>query len=144
MDDKLAHSFYSPPPNTGLSGNGYVEMETALVRLDKFWAPNASFPVWSRYPQIPGGESTPSDWNIGYDAIVCVKMYEPWIVQIYNSSLGVPTTMTIVRKSATADFEPGCGDGGPCLDSYTQALNYTGKDSAYYIGYADGFSLERC
>ena len=140
-DDGIGHSFNSPPPNTGLSGNGYVEVETALVRLDKFWAPNASFPVWSQYPiiQDPG-----SYWNIGYDAIVCVKMYEPWIVQIYNSSLGVPTTMTIVRKSATADFETDYGKGDPYLDSYTQALNYTGKDSAYYNGYAGGFSFERC
>jgi len=136
-DDGMAHSFVSPPPTTGESGNEYVEMETVLVRLNEGWAPNASFPIRSLTPTT---ETQPSaGMDIGYDAIVCVKMYEPWVVQIYNSSLGIPTTMTIVGKSATADFEMDYENREP----YTQALNYTGKDSAYYIGYAGGFSFER-
>jgi len=139
VDDGLAHSFFSPPPTTGESGNEYVEMETILVRLDEGWAPKASSPVWSWNSIVAGHEVSPS-MHVSYDAIVCVKMYEPWIVQIYNSSLGVPTTMNIVGKSATADFQTDYRNREP----YTEALNYTGKDSAYYNGYAGGFSFERC
>ena len=138
-DDGMSHSFYSASPTTGESGNEYVQLETTLVRLDELLAPNASLPAWSWNSIVAGHEVSPS-MHVGYDAIVCVKMYEPWIVQIYNSSLGVPTTMNIVGKSATADFQTDYRNREP----YTEALNYTGKDSAYYNGYAGGFSFERC
>ena len=108
--------------------NGWLGMETVLIRLNNSYAPNANFPVWSADPiEDASGFSS----RIGYDAAVCVEMYEPWIVQIYNSSLGVPTTMAIVGKSASTDFEPDDGNGGLHLDSYTRALNSTDKDSAF-------------
>jgi len=93
----------------------------------RFSGTNATFPVLRKDPGREG--------LIGYDAVVCVGMYEPWIVQIYNSSLGVPTTMTIVSKSASADFETDYRNRGPHLDSSTRVLNSTGKDSAYRIGH---------
>jgi len=131
-DNGVAHSFHSLTPIKGESGNGWVGTETVLVRLNNSYAPNANFPVWSADPiEDASGFSS----RIGYDAVVCVEMYEPWIVQIYNSSLGVPTTMAIVGKSATTDFETDYGNRGPHLDSYTRALNSTGKDSAYYVRY---------
>ena len=132
----MAHSLDSLMGfNTSESGNGWVEIETVLVRLDSYWAPNASFHVWSKTLHDIG--------RVGYDAVVCVEMYEPWIVQIYNSSLGVPTTMAIVGKSATTDFEPDDGNRGPHLDSYTRVLNSTDKSNAFFIRYAGGFSFER-
>jgi len=131
-DNGVAHSFHSLPPTKGESGNGWVGTETVLVRLNNSYAPNANFPVWS-VDSIEDASGFSS--RIGYDAVVCVEMYEPWIVQIYNSSLGVPTTMAIVGKSATTDFETDYGNEGPRLDSYTRALNSTGKDSAYYVRY---------
>ena len=123
----------------GESGNGWVGAETVLIRLNNTFAPSANFPIWSADPIEDASGFT----QIGYDAVVCVEMYEPWIVQIYNSSLGVPTTITIVDKSATTDFETDDGNTGPRLDSYTRALNSTGKDFVFYVRYADGFSLER-
>jgi len=64
-------------------------------------------------------------------------------MQIYNYSLCVPTTMTIVGKSGTMDFETNDGNRGLHLDSYTRALNSTGKYPAYYARYVGGFSFER-
>ena len=125
----------------GESGNGWFEIETVLVRLNNRYVPNASFPVWSADPIEDTSEFSS---RIGYDAIVCIEMCEPWIVQIYNSSLGIPTTMAIVGKSGTTDFETDDGNRGLHLDSYTRALNSTGKDLAYYVMYAGGFSFERC
>ena len=139
LDDGNAHSFDSLTPTTGESGNGWVGIEIALVRVDNNYGRsfNMSFPVWGRPTVVFGG-----GYQVGYDAVVCVKMYEPWIVQIYNSSLGVPTTMNIVGKSASTDFETDVGNKGPRLDSYTRALNSIGKDTAYYVRYAGGFSFE--
>ena len=125
-----SYASYDYPLPTSGSGNGWIGIETVLVRLNSSYAPNAKFPVWSSDPiEDASGFST----RIGYDAVVCVEMYEPWIVQIYNSSLGVPTTMSIVGKSATTDFEADDGNRGPRLDSYTRALNSTGKYSAYFM-----------
>jgi len=122
------------------SRNGWVGIDVVLVRLNNSYAPNAKFPVWSADPiEDASGFSS----RIGYDAAICLQMYEPWIVQIYNSSLGVPTTMNIVGKSASTDFETDDGNRGPRLDSYTRALNSTGKARAFYIRYAGGFSFER-
>jgi len=134
-DDGRAHSSESLLPTMGESQNGWVKVETVLVRLNELSAPNASFPVW---------DVDEFGNRIGYDAVVCVEMYEPWIVQIYNSGLGVPTTMNIVGKSASTDFETDYGNKGPYLDSYTRALNSTGKDAAFYVGYVGSFAFERC
>jgi len=140
QDDGRAYTFYDYPLTASGSGTGWVGVETVLVRLNNSYAPNASFPVWSTHPiEDASGFSS----RIGYDAVVCAEMYEPWIVQIYNSSLGVPTTMAIVGKSATTDFETDDGNRGPRLDSYTRALNSTGKFSAYSMRYAGDFSFER-
>ena len=126
-----AHSFDSLVPFINESWNGWVGIETVLVSLDNYFAPNATFPVWGTGSTFayPDGANT----RVGFDAVVCVKMYEPWIVQIYNSSLGIPTTMTIVGKSASTDLETDDGNRGPHLDSYTRALNSTGKDPAYLV-----------
>ena len=135
-DNGMAHSF-----NTFMFDeleNGWVGTETVLVRLNNSYAPNSTFPVWSADPiEDESGFSS----RIGYDAVVCIEMHEPWIVQIYNSSLGVPTTMTIVGKSASTDFETDDGNRGPHLDSYTRALNSTGKESAFFVRYAGSFFI---
>ena len=135
----LAHSFHNFEYITGESGNGWVMVETVLVRVNKRYAPNSKFSVSHEFPN----ERVSTIFiDVGYDAVICAETYEPWIVQIYNSSLGVPTTMAIVGKSATTDFETDYGDRGPYLDSYTRTLNSTGKDTAFRIGYAGSFPFE--
>ena len=139
-DNGVAHSFHSVPAIKGESGNGWVGVETVLVRLNNSYTHTASFPVWSTDAIV---DASGFSSRIGYDAVVCVEMYEPWILEIYNSSLGVPTTMAIVNKSASTDFETDDGSRGPHLGSYVRALNSTGKYSAYQIRYAGILSLER-
>jgi len=135
-DNGMAHDFSDPLYTTRETGIGWVEIETVLIRLDSGYVPNASFPVWTVSPP-PAGYNL--DVHIGYDAAVCVEVYEPWVVQIYNSSLGVPTTMNIVGKSASTDFETDDGNRGPRLDSFTRVLNSTGKGPAYTVRYAGSF-----
>jgi len=124
----------------GESGNGWVMVETVLVRVDKQYAPNSKFSASLEFQSDQA--STVNFIDVGFDAVICTETYEPWIVQIYNSSLGVPTTMAIVGKSATTDFETDYGDRGPYLDSYTRTLNSTGKDTAFRLGYAGSFPFE--
>jgi hypothetical protein len=38
---------------------------------------------------------------IGLDAAVCLELYEPWVLETYNNSVGVPTTIRIVNKGNT-------------------------------------------
>ena len=137
-DDGMAHSFFGFTHIKGKLENEWIMVETVLVRLNAKYVPNANFPVWR---EVSIKDALELSTRIGYDAVVCVKMYEPWIVQIYNSSFGVPTTMAIVGKSATTDFEPDDGNRGPHLDSYTRALNSTGKDSAFLSRYVGAFHL---
>ena len=139
-DDGMAHSFHRFTPIAGEAGSGWITTETVLVRLNNLYAPNATFPIWSD-PIVDQFLGT--DGRIGYDAVVCVRMYEPWIVEIYNSSLGVPTTMAISGYSASTDFEADYGNKGPRLDSYTRALNSTGKRPAHFIRYAGNLPFER-
>lgn len=138
-DNGVAHSFHSLTPITGESGNGWVGTETVLVRLNNSYTHTASFPVWNTEAIV---DASGFSSRVGYDAVVCVEMYEPWIVEIYNSSLGVPTTTAIISKSASTDFEADRGNEGPHLGSYTRALNSTGKDSAYFVRYGSNLSVE--
>ena len=138
LDNGVAHSFHSLAPITGKSGNGWVTTETVLVRLNNSYTPNASFPV---YGEDVITDASGFDSRIGYDAVVCVEVYEPWIVEIYNSSLGVPTTMKMISKSASTDFETDHGHRGPYLDSYTRKLNSTGKNAAFYVRYGSSLPL---
>lgn len=131
-DNGVAHSFHSLTPINGSAGNGWVGTEIVLVRLNNSYTHSANFPVWGSPITDASGFSS----RIGYDAVVCVEAYEPWIMEIYNSSLGVPTTLKIVGKSASTDFESDMGNRGPYLDWYTRALNSTGKDAAYHVRYA--------
>ena len=134
-DDGVTHTSIS---FTREWGNGWLGVETVLIRLNNSYTPNMTFPIWSADPiEDASGFSS----RIGYDAAVCVELYEPWIVQTYNSSLGVPTTMTIVGKSASTDFETDDGNRGPHLDSYTRALNSTGKESAFFVRYVGSFFI---
>ena len=74
--------------------------------------------------------------RIGYDAVVCVEMFEPWVLEIYNSTLGVPTTTRISSKTAGTDFELNfVGNKGSRYGWYPRSLNSTGKAAAYHARY---------
>ena len=72
-DDGMAHSFHTSMATLGKSGNGWVGAETVLIRLNNTFASSANFPIWSADPIEDASGFT----QIGYDAVVCVEMYEP-------------------------------------------------------------------
>jgi hypothetical protein len=135
LDNGVAHSFHSRTTVAASAGSGWIGTEIVLVRLNNSYTHDAKFPVWSEETIVDDSGFTS---RIGYDAVVCVEMYEPWVVEIYNSSLGVPTTMGIIGKSASTDFETDDGRRGAYLGSYTRGLNSTGKNAAYYVRYVSG------
>jgi len=47
---------------------------------------------------VPDKDGSPT--FIGYDAAVCLELYEPWVLEVYNSSFGFPSSMRIVDKAA--------------------------------------------
>ncbi|KAJ7179570.1 hypothetical protein C8R46DRAFT_644193 [Mycena filopes] len=97
-DNGVAHSFKSVPISMGEDGNGFISIETLLVRLNTTNTPNGTFLTHS---DIPVPDVTGQNTFIGLDAAVCLELYEPWVVETYNNSIGVPTTMRIVSKGNT-------------------------------------------
>ncbi|KAG6853509.1 hypothetical protein C0991_003704 [Blastosporella zonata] len=93
-ENGVGHSFFSSPVSLGEDGKGWVSIEEVLVRLNTSYTPNGTFAVKSNQ-SIPDAQGNPT-W-IGYDAAVCVELFEPWIVEVYNSTVGQPTTMRIVE-----------------------------------------------
>ncbi|KAF9448455.1 hypothetical protein P691DRAFT_775370 [Macrolepiota fuliginosa MF-IS2] len=101
------HSYWSRPfYNMGADDTGFVSLEVVLIRLNSTYAAQGpgSFPV--RGDSIPDINGTTT--FIGYDAAVCIEVFEPWIVEVYNSTVGTPTTLRIVEKgNAVGDFKAG-------------------------------------
>lgn len=81
----------------GADGAGFVTVENILVRLNTSYAPNGVFPVLSK-DSVPDKDGNPT--YIGYDACVCLELYEPWVLDVYNSTVGVPTSLRIVDAGA--------------------------------------------
>jgi len=91
----VAHSIRSSPLSMGKDGKGFVTIENILVRLNTSYAPHGAFPVLSK-ETLPDENGTAT--FIGYDAVVCLELYEPWVLDVYNSSVGLPASFRIVGK----------------------------------------------
>ncbi|KAG6915381.1 hypothetical protein DXG01_011753 [Tephrocybe rancida] len=89
----VGHSFFSRPVSMGGDGKGWISIEEVLVRLNTSYTPNGSYARKSDQT-VPDAQGNPT-W-IGYDAAICVELFEPWIVEVYNSTTGQPSTMRIV------------------------------------------------
>ena len=72
-------------------------MENILVRLNTSYAPHGTFGIKGDY-SMPDKDGVAT--FIGYDAAVCVELYEPWVLEVYNSSVGLPSSIRIVDKGA--------------------------------------------
>lgn len=72
-------------------------MEQSLIRLNTSLTPHGQFGVhaMASAPNVDGSFA-----SIGYDAVVCLEIYEPWIVEVFNSSAGLPSSMTIIDHAA--------------------------------------------
>jgi len=89
MPDKLVAS--------GEDDDGFVTLENIFIRLNTTFAPGGSFSRLSdvSIPDVNGGPTF-----IGFDAAVCLELYEPWVVELYNSSVAYPNSLRIVDKAA--------------------------------------------
>ena len=72
-------------------------MENILVRLNTSFAPHGTFGIKGDY-SMPDKDGFAT--FIGYDAAVCLELYEPWVLEVYNSSVGFPSSIRIVDKAA--------------------------------------------
>ncbi|KAG6883889.1 hypothetical protein C0992_007533 [Termitomyces sp. T32_za158] len=79
----------------GQDGNGWISIEEVLVRLNTSYTPDGTFARKSDQ-SIPDAQGNPT-W-IGYDAAVCVELFEPWVVEVYNSTAGLPMTLRVVEQ----------------------------------------------
>ncbi|CAA7269011.1 unnamed protein product [Cyclocybe aegerita] len=133
-DNGVAHSMKSTPLNMGEEGKGFVTVENILVRLNTTYAPHGKFDVLGPYPLLnEDGNMT----YIGYDAAVCVELYEPWVLEVYNSSSGAPATMRIRDAMATLrDLEGEDMKGERITDPLvSRGLNSSHMWSAYVAGH---------
>ncbi|KAF9448401.1 hypothetical protein P691DRAFT_669523 [Macrolepiota fuliginosa MF-IS2] len=99
------HAYWSKPLyKMGADDTGFVSLEIVLIRLNTTFAAQGSFPI--RGDPIPDINGTAT--FVGYDAAVCIEVFEPWVVEVYNSTVGTPTTLRIVEKgNAVGDFSTG-------------------------------------
>jgi hypothetical protein len=79
---------------SGQDGNGWVTIESVLVRLNTTYTPNGQFSLYGDPVVDASGNSS----SIGYDAAVCLELYEPWVLETYNTSIGLPNSLRIVSK----------------------------------------------
>lgn len=66
-----------------------------LVRLNTTYTPEGKFLQYSEL-NVPDENGTAT--NIGYDSAVCLELFEPWVLETYNTSVGFPTSLRIVDK----------------------------------------------
>ena len=114
--------------NLEIDSGGWTSIDTILVRSANIYAPSGRFPVYVNMSAL---------YSIGYDAAVCVQRYDPWIVEVSNTSTASPSVLRVVGR----------GDGGvPLSPSGTirgaplanlRYLNTTGKYIPFLIGHAN-------
>lgn len=83
--------------NLGDDGHGFQTIELMLVRLNTTYALNGTFGVLGN-TSVPDKDGHPT--FIGYDAVVCLELYEPWVLDAYNSTIGSPNSIRVVEKAA--------------------------------------------
>ena len=106
---------------TGADGKGWVSLEHVLIRLNTTYTPNGTFPVLSAQ-SIPDIAGKPT--YIGYDAAVCLQLFEPWVVEVYNSTTG-PSTVRITGNGAGDDTVKGGRLIGERISGVNRELNST-------------------
>ncbi|KAF9526688.1 hypothetical protein CPB83DRAFT_769770 [Crepidotus variabilis] len=138
-DNGVAHSMMSVPLSMGTCPGSIITVETILVRLNTTYAEHGKFALLSN-DSIPDVDGNPT--HIGYDAAVCLQLYEPWIVEVYNSSVGVPNSIRLCDKGAEIhdmswNVSPEVMTGVPLKDQpeLSRALNSSHLISPYIAGH---------
>ncbi|KAF7331706.1 hypothetical protein MKEN_00050400 [Mycena kentingensis (nom. inval.)] len=97
-DNGVAHSFFSSPVSMGDDGAGFVSIESLLVRLNTTYTPQGTFLT---HPEQGMPDVNGTQTFVGMDSAVCLELYEPYVLETYNSTTGIPATTRIVSKTNT-------------------------------------------
>ena len=119
------------PVNTNFD-HEWTTIETVLIRISIGWAPNSSFPVYSKGAR---------GYEVGYDAAVCVQKYEPWIIEAYNAPFAPPSILGIVEKGNSSTSPSGNILGLPIEN--TRYLNTSNKYRAFDKAHDNGINQMR-
>ncbi|PPR03325.1 hypothetical protein CVT24_012601 [Panaeolus cyanescens] len=124
----------------GEEGRGFVTLENVLVRLNDKYAPHSTFAYYNAEPTVNADGTTS---RIGYDAAVCLELYEPWIVNVYNTSFGPPTTMSIQSKVDLTTMDPQLPPPSKKSKTITnpnaiRMFNSSALRSAYVVAHGNG------
>ncbi|CAG8679811.1 6406_t:CDS:2, partial [Acaulospora colombiana] len=124
----LAHSFKSTPLEYGAKGNGWVELDVMMVRLETLYAPGGTFKVRSE-----DGIRT-----VGFDAAVCVEAIEPWVVDTYNATTGRVTTLKVVGKGDLSTVHLNYGkQKNRSIKGLSMGVNSTGKLEVFGLAHGN-------
>ena len=123
-------TFNTTIPHT-TSSQGWTTIEEVLMRIDTNFTPSGRFPVYWDDPW--------SQQRIGLDVAICVQKYEPWIIEVHNTSTGSPSALRIVEKGdgSTSPLPSGNIQGPPIAN--TRYLNTTGKDAAFSLAHINSY-----
>ena len=111
----------------------WMVLETILIRIATRYTPSGRFPVYKNV-------STPSGYRttVGYDAAVCALKYEPWVIEAYNTSTGLPSALRVVGKGSNGvPLSPSGKMRGDQIAKATY-LNTTGKDMVFNSARGNG------
>jgi len=120
----------------------WVTVTTYFIRVSTDFTPSGRFPVYSN-----------NSWagrRIGYDAGVCLEMWEPWIVETYNASVVSTSALRIVGRGDGSTLLSPSGNirGAPIAN--TRYLNRTRKHDVFWQGFmnsnvrmGEGYDLGR-
>ena len=118
-------SLYDPYPN---GNNEWMTIETVLLRFSSDYAPSGRFPVYMN-------SSVDGRW-MGYDAAVCVRKYEPWIIETYNGTIVSPSALRVIGKgNDSSPLLPSGEIQGDPITNTTRYLNITEKYHAFAIAH---------
>ncbi|KDQ11377.1 hypothetical protein BOTBODRAFT_68075 [Botryobasidium botryosum FD-172 SS1] len=121
-NDGSSHSGTLFMLDDGTAGDGWKLVDVHLARVDRTYAPNGSFLASAA---VNGSQ-------IGYDAVVCLEVVEPWILQAYNYTGSTPYTTDYILPGASIGTvnETLHPEVASSLNSTTSWATYT---SANYI-----------
>ncbi|EIN10266.1 hypothetical protein PUNSTDRAFT_64474, partial [Punctularia strigosozonata HHB-11173 SS5] len=117
------HSLWSFPVtrNYGDDGRGWQSIETTLIRcVSDANGASTRIGAYTRHRR----DRLLMFVHAGYDAAVCLRLIEPWVVEAYNSTVSPPSSLRIVRKQSAVDTSQ-------AKDGIVRALNSTNKGPAY-------------
>lgn len=132
----LSHSYIYDRSRHGYQG--WTTIETVLIRFDTDYTPSGNFPVY--FDRSIGSGQWAYTTTMGYDAAVCVKRYESWIIETYNATTGFPSALRVVGKGndSVPLLPSGNIRGAPITD--TRYLNVKGKVEVFGLAFENSIN----